>query len=243
MFVGGEFIAQAIDRADIIRSAGAGNFPPEVLYVLVDKIEIGQIVSVVAPEMCGNGLTGQHPVLIDEEVQQQVELFPGGVQGDIADTCFESVRVQADLVELHEMGPAQVLSPVDSPDACVELGEMEGFCQIVVGAVLQADDLIVEGVAGGNDEDIALFVFGPDLLQQVDPVAIRQADVQQDTVILKKAQLFTGNLQVAGQLADIAFFGQEVVDVTGQLLVIFYDQDFHDVKLGGFSQRYPAACK
>ena len=231
----GEFIAQAIDRADIIRSAGIGYFPPEILDVLVDEIEIGQVVCIVAPKMCSNGLTGKHPVLIDEEIQQQIELLPGSVQGDVADARFESIRIQTDLVECHDMGTTQVLPPVDGTDAGMQLGEMEGFCQVIVGAILQSDDLIVKGVAGGYDEDIALFVFCPDKVQQVDAVAIRQTDVQQDTVILKKTQLFTGSLQVAGQLADIAFFGQEVVDVTGQLLVIFYDQHFHSVKLGGFS--------
>src|SRR6187402_2548147 len=92
-------ITQSVNGADIVHSAGIADLSAQVLYVLVDKIKIRQVIGIIPPEMGGNGLTGKDPVLIDEEIQQQVEFFPGGVQGRIADTGFKSIRIQADLVE------------------------------------------------------------------------------------------------------------------------------------------------
>jgi hypothetical protein len=77
-------------------------------------------------------------------------------------------------------------------------------------------------------------MFGPDQVQQVDAIAVRQADVQQDAVILEKAQLLTGSFQGAAELADIALLYEEVVDITGKFLMVFNYQYLHDTKLGGF---------
>ena len=116
----------------------------------------------------------------------------------------------------------------------MQLGQMKRLGKIVVSSLFQSDDLIIHGVAGRDNDDIALFVFGPDQVQQVDAIAVRQADVQQDTIVLEKAQLLAGGFQGAAELSDIAFLYEEVVDITGKFLMIFNYQYLHDTKLGGF---------
>ena len=119
-----------------VRPPCAGDLPPQVFYVLVDKIEVRQVIRIITPKMCGNGLTGQHPVLIDDEIKQQVELLTGSFQRDIADARFESIRVQRDLVELYHMRPPQVLTPVHSTDPRMQLCKMKRLGKVVIGAVL-----------------------------------------------------------------------------------------------------------
>lgn len=199
--------------------------------MLVDKVEVGQVICIVSPEMRGDGLSGQNAVLVDDEIQQQVEFFSGGVQPGGIDLYLKSVGIEGDLVELDDMGAAEIFAAVDCPDAGVELGQVEGFCDVVVGAVLQANDLIVQGILCGNDEDVAVFVFGADQVEELQAVAVRKADVEEDTVILEKAQLFAGQLHGAGKFAYVTFAGEKIVDIAGQLLVVFDDQYLHGVKV------------
>src|SRR5713226_8634692 len=107
MLVRIEFISESVDGADIVRSTSAADLTAKVLDVLVDEIEISQVIRIIPPEMGGNGLAGEHPVLIDQEVEQQVELFAGGIQQGLSHLRFQGVGVQADLIELYDIGSVQ----------------------------------------------------------------------------------------------------------------------------------------
>src|SRR5450631_2575152 len=112
-----EFVSQTVDRADIIGASGVADLTAKVFHVLVDEIEISQVVRIVAPEMGGDRLTGEHPVLIDHEIQQQIEFLGGGIQDGVRHAGLEGVGIQADLVKLNDISTSQVFSPVYRPDA------------------------------------------------------------------------------------------------------------------------------
>src|SRR5260221_12397408 len=107
-----ELIPQPIHGADIIHPPRTADLPPQVLNVLINKIKISQIIRVIPPQMRRYRLPRQHPVLVDKEIQQQVEFFGCRIQQRIINARFESVGIQADLVELYDTRTAQVLPPV-----------------------------------------------------------------------------------------------------------------------------------
>src|SRR5450432_2500761 len=185
--------------------------------------------------MRGNGLPGEHAVLVDKEIQQEIEFLAGGVQQGIPYPRFQGVGVQTDLVEADDIGAAQGLAPVDGPDTGMQLGQVERLGKIVIRSFFQPDDLIVKRILRGNDQDIALFVLRPDIVEQADAVAVRQADIQQDAIILEQGELFSCRLQRVATFTDIAFRGEEIVDIPGQFEMIFYDQYLHDAKLDNLS--------
>src|ERR1700759_3375272 len=80
-------------------------------------------------------------------------------------------------------------------------------------------------------------MLDPDRVQQTDAIPIRQPDIQQDAVILEQAQFLLCRLQRIAQLTDISLPRQEVVDIPGQLLMIFDDKDLHGAKITYFPSR------
>ena len=56
---------------------------------------------------------------------------------------------------------ALVTAPAQRLDAREEFFQREGFDQVIVRALLQPVDAILDGVLGGEDEDVSGFVFGP----------------------------------------------------------------------------------
>ena len=58
-----EFIAQSINGFDVIRPFFRGDLFRKILNMLIDKVERIQ-VHIIAPEVFGDGLFGQHPVLL-----------------------------------------------------------------------------------------------------------------------------------------------------------------------------------
>src|SRR6201996_1277733 len=100
--------------------------------MLVYKIEISQIIGVITPQMCSDGLTGEYPVLIDDKIQKQIEFLGRRIEKRLPHPGLERIGVQTDLVEVHNTRPTQVLSPVNSADTRMQLGEVKRFGDVIV---------------------------------------------------------------------------------------------------------------
>ena len=95
--------------------------------------------------------------------------FGGGVDGDVADGEFGAAfsSVTAD----------------DGADAGDEFGEVEGFGEVVIGAVVESFNLVANGVEGGEHEDGGLF-FCAEFLEDFPPIHDRHEDVENDEVVI-----------------------------------------------------------
>jgi hypothetical protein len=69
---------------------------------------------------------------------------------------------------------------------------MEGLGQVVVGAQVQAQYLVIQGIAGGDDEHAVGFIIGFQLFKNVQAIAMREVDIQDDTSIIIEMDLFQG---------------------------------------------------
>src|SRR5882757_7244538 len=124
--------------------------------------------------MRGDSLAGKDPVLIDDEIKQEIKLLWRSIQQRIVDTRFKGVGIEADLVEFYDAGASQVLPAIHRPDPGMQLRQMKWLRDIIIGSFLQPDDLVIQRIFGGNDQDIAFLVLAADEVQQADTAAVWQ---------------------------------------------------------------------
>ena len=115
----------------------------------------------------------------------------------------------------------------DTLDACTQLRQMERLRQVIVGTQVKPRHLVLDGVLGRDDDDILLLPHLLQLLQHSQPVAVRQHDVQQDTVIVVRADFHHGSPEVGSTLHDISFFLQRTLHQFAQGGFVFNDEQFH----------------
>ena len=112
-------------------------------------------VEVLAPDKAEQALSVQDQALVAHEGSEEVELL--GAQRDrfLGDRHLASQRVEADVADLEDgLGSDGALAaPEDGLDAGDQLSRVEGLRDVVVGADLEADDLVDVVVAGGEDDD------------------------------------------------------------------------------------------
>jgi len=161
---------------------------------------------------------------------QQIEFLRCRIQQMVPYPRLERVRIEADLVELHDVRATQVLSSVNGPDTRMQFCEMKRFGDIVVGSFFETDDLVVDRIPRGDDQHIAVFVLGADLVQQPDPIPIWQPDVQQDTIVFEKPQLFPRLVYRPAGLANIALPSEKIPDIPRQFLVVLDYEHLHPAK-------------
>ena len=94
-----KFITQPIDGLQVIVRPAFLELLPQVPHVGVDEIKIVHHVDVVSPQVLGNGLLGQHPVLVGDEIQQQEVFLLGQVEWGRIDHGDLGHRVDLDLLE------------------------------------------------------------------------------------------------------------------------------------------------
>ena len=128
----------------------------QVLHLGVYEIEIIRLVDMVAPHgFCQRGLIDHmvraaHKIVEDVVLlAQQFHLAPGHLH-------TAAVGVEADIPHVEALLPVALVTAHDAPDTGAQFREVEGFGQVVVGPQFEALDLVVERVAGRNDDDSRL---------------------------------------------------------------------------------------
>src|SRR6185437_2671531 len=100
---------------------------------------------------------------------------------------------------------------------------MEGFGEVVVGAVIQAGDLVVERITGrDNNDPVPLFVLTEEF-QQLQTAAPGQVDVENDTIVLKILNFFKGLLKGRRLFAKEVFFAKIARDAGEEAAFVFDD--------------------
>ena len=108
---------------------------------------------------------------------------------------------------------------------------MKRLGQVIIGTDLQAFDLIIQRMPGGDDDDARLGMLLFQRLDHVQPTATGQGDVHQNTIVFVGARLEHGLIKGRGHLAQEAVLLQILLDRTGQRRFVFDDQDLHSAKL------------
>src|SRR3712207_6827666 len=90
-------------------------------------------------------------------------------------------------------------APYESPDAGCELLDVEGFGEVVVGAVVEAVDLVQCGVAGGEHYHRHPVAPTSEFLQHSHAVEAGQHDIQYDQLGTELFDLFQPRETIVGK--------------------------------------------
>ena len=117
-----------------------------------------------------------------QQIFEQVELAGGELDRPIA--ADDAARDEVDL-QVARLQPKHVRRPAAAEhraDAREQLGQRERLDQIIVGAQVQPAHPIVDAVARGQDQHRRLDLALPQRLQDLEPAAARQHQVEHDQV-------------------------------------------------------------
>jgi hypothetical protein len=108
-----------------------------------------------------------------------------------------------------------------------QLFKLERLGQVIVGPGIQAQDLVVDGVARRQDEHVRLEPRLAPVAQERHAVDLGEHQVENDDVVAGGAGLVVALLAVLGGVDGEAFFFQAAAQGLCQRLVIFDQQDSH----------------
>jgi hypothetical protein len=194
---------------------------------------LGRAGRVGAPHLAHEGLARHDGARGGDEHAQQVELLGGEVQ--LALALERAVRgdVDADVLaaQLVLVGGVAAGAPQQRPHAGQQLGEPERLRHVVVGAGVQPDDEVHLVRASGQHEHRRGQPLVADRPGDVEPVHVRQAEVEHDEVGLAGA--VDGSLPGALHLDVVALASERPRERLGDRGVVLRQQHLgHCAMLG-----------
>ena len=105
--------------------------------------------------------------------------------------------------------------------------DVERLGDIVVGAGIDARNLVAPAVAGGEDQHRHLAPGTAPSLENGQPVHLRQADVEDDRVVGLGIAEEMALLAIAGRIDGIAGIGQRCDELAIELGIVFNDENAH----------------
>src|SRR4030095_1508190 len=104
---------------------------------------------------------------------------------------------------------------------------MKRLCQIVVCAYVQSENLVIEGIACGDNQNSVCLVLIFKFFQNIKTATAGKIYVQNNTGVVVHCNFFHGGIKIKSSLANELFVCQVGGNAFGSLLLIFYDQHFH----------------
>ena len=110
-----------------------------------------------------------------------------------------------------------------------QLFGLEGLGEIIVGARIEARDLVRPAVARGEHEDGHVLAFLAPLVEHGEPVHLGQAEIEDDGVIGFVGAEEMTVLAIGGEIDRIARAFERRAELPPQIGFVFDDQDAHVV--------------
>ena len=126
----------------------------------------------------------QHPVGVEHEVAQQLELGGGDLDDPARPAHLVRVVVELEVMERQRRGAGLVAAgpPQDGADAGHDLLEAEGLGDVVVAAHREPLDLVLDRVTRGDKDDRQQPAGLPQPAGHLEPVHVGEHDVEDDEV-------------------------------------------------------------
>ena len=162
--------------------------------------------------------------------REQLELLGGEVHRVALHANLEAVAVDLELADLHVrllLGVAGTGAAGDRADAGEQLARRERLGHVVVGAHLEAEDLVaLLDAAGDHDHGDVLGVrVLLEAAADLPAVELRDHDVEQDQVGVDLARLLEGVGAGGGDDDVVTLLGEVVADQVGDVALVFDDED------------------
>ena len=151
-------------------------------------------------------------------------------------THFERVEVVLEVGDGQHPGLHAAAAPRQRIQAHLDFLQRERLDQVVVGAGVEAGELVVERIARGQHQHRRLLArLVAQLAADLEAIHARQVEVEHDRVeVMDHGQVQPGHA-VGGEVDGVAAILEVVAEVGGDVLVVFDDEDAHPVLLNGGS--------
>ena len=114
----------------------------------------------------------------------------------------------------------------------VELAEVEGLHQVVVRSCLQPRDPVADLVMGGQDDDGPPVRSPAQGAQEVEPIAVRQTQIQQQERVVGRMQKAPRVLERDGTVHRMPTQRQVVAQHLPKRRIVFDQKNSHDQRRG-----------
>ena len=223
-----ELVADPGDGLQHRRGEGLVDGLAQRMNVRAQGIAVG---AVVAPDGLLERLARDDARGRAQEGAQQGVAGAGERHGHAGARRFLGVGVVAQLAEAH--GRVHRVGGTGAAhqgfQAHLELHQREGLDEVVVGAAVEARDLVGQAVARGQHQHRGrLAEFLAQLLAQFQAVQARQSDVEDDDVVVVLGRQRQAAVAVAGGIELVALRFQEAVEVGQDIGMVFDDEDAHE---------------
>ena len=183
-----------------------------------------------APDLVQQLIAGVHPIGGGGQIVQQLHLLGGRVHLFAVYGQFKGIHIDDQLVKhqasgfLFRGGAGAAAQHGLNPGQ--HLFHFKGLGDVVIGAVLQAGNLIVGFTLGGEHDDGGL-AFGPDGPADRPAVHDRHHHIQQHQVRLDGPVFRKALSSVTGNGNGIALFFQIHLQKLRDIAVVLYNQNRH----------------
>ena len=123
--------------------------------------------------------------------------------------------------------PAAGRAPHERTDARLQLAEVEGLDQVVVGPGIESGDPVGNGVARGEDQHRRRVVAPPQGTQHLEPGEPRQPEVEDDEREPVGAQRCVGRRAVPDPVDRVTLLGETGAQPLTEQRVVLDQQDAH----------------
>ena len=188
--------------------------------------DVGVAVEVHVPDLRGDQGARQYLALAAHQQVQEGELLVG--QGDhlplAADLAPQHVQLQ--IGQLHLLCLADHAAAQQGTDTQQQLGEGEGFHQVVVGTQFEAADTVLQLVAGGEEEHRHIVLLAQHFhdLPTVQAGQHHVEDHQVVAVLQRQVETVGAVLRPVDRITRLA---EALLQVLAGLRIVFDHQDAH----------------
>lgn len=117
-----------------------------------------------------------------------------------ADHGDTRIGVERQLTVPQHSAGLSVTAPYQREDARLELGEVEGFHQIVVRSQVEGSDPVVDLVAGGQHQHTRRCAGGTQRLQHLQAADLRQHKIEDHRIVFVRRELMQRDAPVVGMV-------------------------------------------
>jgi hypothetical protein len=164
------------------------------------------------------------------EVGEQPVLVRGELHGIVRDRDAAGARVEANGAADDFARGMPGRSSQDGADAGEKLLHVEGLRHIVVGAGVEALDLVAPAVAGRQDDDRRLDAGAPPAVEHGDAVDLRQAEIEDDCIIRLGLAEEAAVLAVERLVDGVARMLEGGDDLAIEVFVVLDDEKTHAIR-------------
>src|SRR3989449_698216 len=196
-------------------------------HVHVNRLAVTR--KLMTPHVLQQHVAGVDAAGMREQVRQQVELARGELHVGAAQDDAASSAVDREISKRVPLGncvwviPVGRCSPKDCVDPREDLAHGEGLGDVVVGAELEADDLVHIGVFRGDHDD-RYSAAPPQSAAEIEAAHARQHQVEQDQVRARRARSAQAGRTIARLMYREAGCDQVVLQHLPDSLVVLDDE-------------------